>query len=62
MSRNSIIPFCASTTSGVSVRTTMPSRSTTVEQPAWSFGIFLPPTSISTRHMRHWPTIDRRGW
>ena len=44
MRKNSIIPFCASTTSGVSVRTTMPSFITWVEQPAWSFGIFRPLT------------------
>ncbi len=58
MSRNSIIPRCASSTSGTSVRTTMPSFITWVAQPAASFGM----PSTSTRHMRHWPTTDSRGW
>jgi hypothetical protein len=58
MSRNSIIPCCASLTSGSSVWTTMPSFITWVAQPAWSLGM----PSIFTRHMRHWPTTERRGW
>ena len=29
-----------------------------VVQAAWIFGI----PSISTRHIRHWPTTERRGW
>ena len=36
---------------------TMPSRIGTVQE-AWIFGI----PSISTMHMRHWPTMGRRGW
>ncbi len=57
MRKNSIIPFCASSTSGTSVRTTMPSFITWVEQPACSLGM----PSILTRHMRHWPTTESRG-
>jgi hypothetical protein len=37
--------------------TTMPSRTGTV-QDAWIFGT----PSISTMHIRHWPTTERRGW
>src|SRR3954463_1974213 len=58
MRKNSIIPRCASSTSGTSVCTTMPSFITWVEHPACSFGM----PSILTRHMRPWPTTDRRGW
>ena len=50
-------PICASCTSGVSVRTTIPSLTTLVEHAVWSLGI----PSILTRHIRHWPTTDRRG-
>jgi len=39
------------------VRTTMPSLTTWVEQAVCSFGI----PSISTMHMRHWPTTESRG-
>ena len=53
-----MIPRTASATSGVSVLTTMPSLMTGVEQAVCSFGI----PSILTRHMRHWPTTERRGW
>jgi hypothetical protein len=58
MSKNSITPSCAAFTSGSSTNTTMPSLVTSVEQAAWSFGA----PSIFTRHIRHCPTIDSRGW
>ena len=50
-SRNSTTDSCAAFTRGLSVLTTMPSR-TGVEQAVWSFGM----PSTSTRHMRHAPT------
>ena len=58
MSRNSIIPACASATSGWSTLTSMPSFITWVVQAACSLGM----PSILTRHMRHWPTTESRGW
>ena len=45
------------TTFSVVVLTERPSFSGVV-QAAWIFGI----PSISTRHIRHWPTTERRGW
>ena len=57
MSRNSIVAARDALTLSVVVLTARPSRSGVV-QAAWIFGM----PSISTRHMRHWPTTERRGW
>ena len=44
-------------TFSVVVLTESPSFSGVV-QAAWIFGM----PSISTRHIRHWPTTESRGW
>ena len=53
-----MIARCASSAGGEVVFTTIPPFMTWVEQAAWS----LPMPSTSTMHIRHWPTIERRGW
>jgi hypothetical protein len=61
-SRNSSIPFCAFLTSGASVRITMPSATGTVQQV--NMRVCFAPNMVSsmlTRHMRHAPTLVRRG-
>ena len=57
MSRNSITPWRAFLTIGVSVLITMPSAHG-MAQLAIGLGDF----SISTRHMRQLPAIDSRSW
>ncbi len=57
MRRNSIVAARELRTFSVVVLTESPSLSGVV-QAAWIFGI----PSISTRHIRHWPTTERRGW
>ncbi len=55
-SRNSITPLRAFLTTGVSVLITMPSPAG-IAQEAMGLGDF----SISTRHIRQLPAIDRRS-
>jgi hypothetical protein len=57
MRRNSMFAARDSTTFAVVVLTERPSFNGVV-QAAWIFGM----PSISTRHIRHWPTTVRRGW
>ncbi len=56
-SRNSMTPSRALRVFSESVRIRMPFM-TGMAHEAWAFGIF----SISTRHMRQLPAIDRRSW
>ena len=57
ISRNSITPWRAFFTPGVSVWMTIPSA-TGMAQDAMGFG----ERSISTRHMRQLPATDSRSW
>ena len=57
MRRNSIVALRAARAFSELARTTIPSRTGTVQE-AWIFGT----PSISTMHIRHWPTMERRGW
>src|SRR5262249_23542537 len=57
MRRNSMLAARDWTTFSVVVLTARPSFNGVV-QAAWILGI----PSISTRHIRHCPTTDRRGW
>ncbi len=56
MRRNSIVALRAASAFSVDALMTIPSRTGTVHE-AWIFGT----PSTSTMHMRHWPTIERRG-
>src|ERR1700693_3831109 len=57
MRRNSMLAARDCTTFSVVVLTERPSFKGVVHA-AWILGI----PSISTRHIRHWPTTDSRGW
>ena len=65
ISRNSMIPCCALSATGLVawVLTTMPSATGSVQE-AWGFGNGrpLPASGMSTRHWRHAPTGSRSGW
>ena len=57
MRRNSIVAFRAASARSDEAWITMPSRTGTVQE-ACTFGI----PSISTMHIRHWPTTESFGW